>query len=101
MDWPHDPDGEQGSEGRRKYGLAIFAKKLDDLAFPTTRAASLEAFGGHPIRIDHETVVAATEVLDGLDDGPFEDRRALRAGLGDAMREQGYWAFESDRYQRD
>ena len=29
-DWPHDPDGEEGSEGGRKYGMAIVAKSLHD-----------------------------------------------------------------------
>ena len=39
MDWPHDPDGDEGSEGRRKYGHAVLAKKIDEEAdFPFTAA---------------------------------------------------------------
>jgi len=27
MNWPHDLDGEEGSEGKRKYDMAIIVKK--------------------------------------------------------------------------
>ena len=99
MDWPHDPDGEEGSEGGRKYGLAIIAKKLDDDALPVTRDECLEEFGDHPIRIDHEEVIAASEVLDAMDPGPFEEREEFLGAAGRAMRAGGYWSLESERYQ--
>lgn len=91
MNWPHDPDGEAGSEGRRKYGLAIFAKKLEDVTFPVTATECEDAFGDDPIRLDHETVVSASEILTHLDKGPYEDRQALLSALGRTMRDIGQW----------
>jgi|AntDeeMetagen192_2_1112575.scaffolds.fasta_scaffold07993_2 hypothetical protein len=32
MNWPHDLDGEEGSEGKRKYDMAIIVKKVDEEA---------------------------------------------------------------------
>jgi len=58
MDWPHDPDGEQGSEGGRQYGHAVIAKKVDEEGdFPLDRDSFVSEYGDDPIRIDHETVV--------------------------------------------
>lgn len=99
MDWPHDPDGEEGSEGGRKYGLAVIAKKLDDESFPLNREESLEQFGDHPIRLDHETVIAASELLDELEPGPYDTREEYLAAVATAMRRGGYWRFERERYQ--
>ncbi|MFP4590518.1 MAG: DUF5785 family protein [Halobacteriales archaeon] len=98
MDWPHDPDGDEGSEGGRKYGLAVFAKKLGALEFPVDAEDCLEAFGDHPVRIDHARVVAAADVLEAIDDGPYETREALLAALGAAMRRRGWWTLEAERY---
>lgn len=100
MEWPHDPDGEAGSEGGRKYGLAVFAKKLDDCSFPVDVDDCLEAFGEHPIRIDHERVVAASDILEAVDGGPFETREELLAAIGAAMRRRGLWTLEADRFAR-
>jgi len=56
-DWPHDPDGDEGSEGRRKYGQAIIAKKIDeDEDFPLDLDEFTEEYGDDPIRIDHKAV---------------------------------------------
>lgn len=100
MDWPHDPDGEAGSEGRRKYGLAVFAKKLADMDFPVTREACLETFGDDPIRLDHERVIPASDVLEGIDTGSYESREELLGALGSRMRERGQWSFERERYAK-
>ena len=99
MDWPHDPDGEEGSEGGRKYGLAVLAKKLDDDDFPMTQADCIERFGDHPVRLDHEQVVAVEELLESMDAGPFDSREELLASAGRSMRAGGYWTFESARYR--
>lgn len=98
MDWPHDPDGDAGSEGRRKYGLAVFAKKLDDLEFPASRSDCLDAFGQDPIRLDHDRVVPAADVLDHVGEGPYRSRAALLGALGEAMRRRGLWSLEAERY---
>ncbi|MFB6102575.1 MAG: DUF5785 family protein [Haloplanus sp.] len=95
MDWPHDPDGEQGSEGRRKYGHAVIAKKIDEEEdFPLDVAAFVDEYGDDPVRIDFETVVSVREVFDGVDAEEFDDFVALHQALGDAMREKGYWFYE-------
>jgi len=66
MDWPHDPDGEQGSEGRRQYGHAVLAKKINEEEdFPLSAADYVEQYGDHPIRIDYETVVSVEEIFGG------------------------------------
>jgi hypothetical protein len=95
MDWPHDPDGEEGSEGRRKYGHAVIAKKIDEEAdFPLDVAAFVEEYGDDPVRIDFETVVSVRDVFDGIEDEEFDDFVALHRALGEAMRENGYWFYE-------
>jgi hypothetical protein len=95
MDWPHDPDGEEGSEGRRKYGHAVIAKKIDEEEdFPFDVQAFVEEHGDDPVRIDHETVVSVRDVFEGVDDAAFEDFVSLHRALGEAMREQGYWFYE-------
>jgi len=95
MDWPHDPDGEQGSEGRRKYGHAVIAKKVDEETdFPLDVAAFVDEYGDDPVRIDHETVVSVREIFDGVDAEEFADFVEMHRALGAAMRENGYWFYE-------
>jgi len=95
MDWPHDPDGEEGSEGRRKYGHAVIAKKIDEEEdFPLDVAAFVDEHGDEPVRIDFETVVSVRDVFEGVDADEFEDFVALHQALGETMREQGYWFYE-------
>lgn len=95
MDWPHDPDGDEGSEGRRKYGHAVVAKKVDeDEDFPLTALAFVEEYGDHPVRIDHETVVSVADIFEYVpDDATFEDFPAFHRAVGAAMREVGYWPY--------
>ncbi len=94
-DWPHDPDGDEGSEGRRKYGQAIVAKKIDeDEDFPLDRDEFVEEYGNDPIRIDYETVVSLEDVFDGVEQSEFEDFPELHKALGQNMREKGYWFYE-------
>jgi hypothetical protein len=94
-DWPHDPDGEEGSEGRRKYGQAIIAKKIDeDEDFPLDRDEFVEAHGDEPIRIDHEIVVSVAEIFEEVDKAEFADFPEFHTAVGESMREQGYWPYE-------
>jgi len=94
-DWPHDPDGDEGSEGRRKYGQAIIAKKInEDEDFPLDRGEFVEEYGNDPIRIDYETVVSLEAVFDGIEQTEFEDFPELHKALGQNMREKGYWFYE-------
>jgi hypothetical protein len=95
-DWPHDPDGEEGSEGRRKYGHAVLVKKIDeDEDFPLRAGDYAEEFGDHPVRLDEETVVAVSDIFEGIDDDEvYDDIVAFHKAVGRAMRDQGYWSYE-------
>ena len=93
MDWPHDPDSDEGSEGRRKYGQAVLAKKIDEEDFPLTQSAFVEEFGDHPVRIDYETVVSVAEVFEGVDREEFTDFPEFHTAVGRALREADYWPY--------
>lgn len=95
QEWPHDPDGEQGSEEGRKYGHAILAKKIDeDEDFPLTKEEYVEAYGDHPVRIDYETVVSVADIFEHVDPEEFADFVEFHQAVGAAMREAGYWTYE-------
>ena len=95
MDWPHDPDGEQGSEGMRQYGHAVLAKKIDEEEdFPLSAAEYVEAYGDHPVRIDYETVVSVEEIFETIDDDEeFEDFPEFHKAVGEALRQADYWPY--------
>lgn len=94
-DWPHDPDGEQGSEGRRKYGQAILAKKIDeDEDFPLITEEFVEEHADEPIRIDYETVVSVEEIFKNVDQEEFQDFPEFHKAVGKTMRADGYWPYE-------
>ena len=99
MDWPHDPDGDEGSEGRRKYGHAVLAKKVDEAEdFPFTAAEYVEEYGDHPVRIDYETVVSVADIFEHVDDeAEFEDFPSFHATLGEALREGEYWPYRLEQ----
>jgi hypothetical protein len=95
MDWPHDPDGEDGSEGKRKYGQAIIAKKIDeDEDFPLSVEEFVAEHGDDPIRIDYETVVSLRDIFAGVEEESFDAFVPFHKAVGKAMREQGYWFYE-------
>jgi hypothetical protein len=95
MDWPHDPDGEEGSEGKRKYGQAIIAKKIDeDEDFPLSVEEFVAEHGDDPIRIDYETVVSLRDIFEGVEEESFDAFVPFHKAVGKAMREQGYWFYE-------
>ena len=95
MDWPHDPDGEEGSEGRRQYDMAILAKKVDeDEDFPLEKEAFVDEYGDDPIRIDHETVVSLREIFEHVEEAEFSDIVDMHQSVGRAMRRGGFWFYE-------
>ena len=102
MDWPHDPDGEQGSEGRRVYGHAVIAKKVDEEDdFPLDVEAFVDEYGDDPIRIDHETVVSLREIFDYIETDEFADIVTMHKRVGQAMRENDLWFYEgADQFTR-
>ncbi len=94
MDWPHDPDGDEGSEGMRKFGLAVFAKKLTEDAFPVVFSEFMDEVGDYPIRLDHERVVSAREILETVEQEEVESMVEFHRAVGKAMRENGFWSIE-------
>jgi hypothetical protein len=94
MDWPHDPDGEEGSEGMRNFGHAILVKKVDeDEDFPLTAAEYVDAYGDHPVRMDFETVVSVREIFEYVDEDEFGDIVAFHRAIGGALRASPYWNY--------
>ncbi|MFB6183103.1 MAG: DUF5785 family protein [Haloarculaceae archaeon] len=97
MDWPHDPDGDEGSEGRRKYGHAVLAKKIDEGEdFPLDADDFVAEYGEDPVRIDYERVVSVADVFEHVDAASFDDFPAFHRAVGEAMREAGYWPYDLD-----
>mgnify|MGYP006303513531 CR=1 FL=1 len=100
MDWPHDPDGEEGSEGMRKYGHAILAKKLDEEEdFPLTATEYVDEYGDDPVRLNHERVVSVADIFEHVDQEEFEDMVTFHKAVGRAMRAGGYWEFDPDEVE--
>jgi hypothetical protein len=102
-EWPHDPDGEQGSEGGRKYGHAVVVKKIDeDEDFPLDVEAFVDEYGDDPIRLNHERVVSLREIFEHVEEREFEDLVAMHQGVGRAMRAGGFWTYEgADQFVRE
>ncbi len=102
MDWPHDPDGEHGSEGMRKYGQAILAKKIDeDEDFPLSTAEFVAEHGEEPIRINHERVVSVAEIFEAVDREEFADFPDFHTAVGGSMREHGFWDYDTETENPD
>lgn len=93
MDWPHDPDGEEGSEGMRKFGLAVFAKKLNEADFPVSISEFNDEVGDHPIRIDYDRIVPAGDILSEVSAEEVESMEEFHREVGKAMRANGYWSI--------
>ena len=99
MEWPHDPDGEDGSEGMRKYGQAVLAKKLDEEEdFPVSAAAFVEEHGDEPVRLNHDRVVSVADIFEAVEEEEFEDFVAFHRAVGQAMRSNDMWEIDIDAY---
>jgi len=93
-DWPHDPDGEAGSEGMRKFDMRIIADKVDEEEdFPMNRDEFVAEYGDHPIRINYETVVALSEIFEYVDPEEFETMVDMHKAVGAAMRAGDFWTY--------
>jgi hypothetical protein len=94
MDWPHDPDGEEGSEGGRKYGMAILAKKLDDEEdFPLDKREFVEEHEDEPIRINYQRVVSVGDIFEYVEGEEFETIVDFHKAVGAGMRKGGFWDY--------
>jgi hypothetical protein len=92
-DWPHDPDGEEGSEGKRKYGMAVIAKKVEGADWPIERDAFVTEYGDHPVRINHSRVVSVADIFEAVEAERFQDVVDFHQAVGDAMRAGGFWTY--------
>ncbi len=95
-EWPHDPDGEDGSEGMRKYGQAILAKKLnEDTDFPLSTQEFIDEHGDEPIRLNHEEIVSVRDIFDHVEPDEFSEMVAFHKAVGRAMRSAGMWELDT------
>jgi len=86
-DWVHDPDGEKGSEGGRKYGLAVLSKMTTEGEdFPLDAAAFVEEYGDYPVRLNHQRVVSVAEIFEHVDADEFETKVDFHKQVGAALR---------------
>ena len=95
-DWPHDPDGEKGSEGGRNYGMAVLSKFVEEDEFPVEKAAFVDEYGDHPVRLNHHTVVSVADLFDHVDDEEFENKVEFHRAVGRAMRGAGLWEYRPE-----
>jgi hypothetical protein len=94
MDWPHDPDGEQGSEGMRKFGHAVIVKKVDEEeSFPLDKDEFVAEYGDDPVRMDHETVLSLADVFEYVSEESFEDIVEFHQAIGDGLRDSPNWQY--------
>ncbi|WP_436343380.1 DUF5785 family protein [Natronorubrum sp. FCH18a] len=94
MDWPHDPDGEQGSEGMRKFDMRIIADKVDEEEdFPMIRDEFVEEHGDDPIRINYRRVVPMREIFEYVEPEEFETILDMHKAVGNAMRAGDFWEY--------
>lgn len=92
-DWPHDPDGEKGSEGMRNFDMAIISKMTPEEDFPLEKDAFVEEYGDWPVRMNFETVVSVADIFEHVEADSFEDKLALWKAVGKAIREAGLWEY--------
>lgn len=93
--WVRDPDGEEGSECGRKYGLATVMKMVDEVEFPLEVAASADRVVADANRIDHATVVPAEEIPAHVDVDTAADPTGVHGALGRALRQGGDWTYHA------
>ncbi|MHC3437747.1 DUF5785 family protein [Natrialbaceae archaeon A-gly3] len=94
MSWPHDPDGEEGSEGMRKYDMAVIAKKVDEEEdFPLSREEFVAEYGEDPIRVNYQSVVALKDIFEYVEAEEFETITDMHKKVGAAMREGDFWDY--------
>ncbi|MFB6082081.1 MAG: DUF5785 family protein [Halanaeroarchaeum sp.] len=96
-DWPHDPDGEKGSEGMRKFDMAVLSKMTDEEEdFPLEKTDFVQEYGDWPVRINFETVVSVAEIFEHVEADTFDDKVAFHKAVGKAIREQGLWEYRPE-----
>lgn len=93
-EWPHDPDGEEGSEGGRKYGMAVLSKKVDEEEdFPLEKSEFVEEFGDHPVRLNYKKVVSVADIFEHVEPEAFETKVEFHHETGKGMRRGDLWDY--------
>lgn len=93
-DWPHDPDGEEGSEGGREYGMAVLSKKVDEEEdFPLEREEFLAEYGDDPVRINYRTVVSVADIFEHVEPDEYETKVDFWKAVGTGMRAGDLWEY--------
>lgn len=96
-DWPIDPDGDETSEGLRKYDIAVLSKFVgDEDAFPITKDELVEKFGDYPVRVNYQETISVESILEMVGVGEFETKKAFHRAIGDAFRQKGVWTYAPD-----
>ncbi|MGM0398751.1 MAG: DUF5785 family protein [Halobacteriota archaeon] len=96
QDWPHDPDGEKGSEGMRNFDMAVLSKMVEEDEFPLQKAEFVEEFGDWPVRINHKTVVSVADIFEDVEEESFENKVEFHRSVGRAIRKTGLWEYMPD-----
>jgi hypothetical protein len=90
-DWVHDPDGEKGSEGGRKYGLAVLSgMTVEGEDFPLDVDEFTDEYGEWPVRLNHETVVSVNDIFEHVDADEFADKVEFHQVVGQALRDANF-----------
>ncbi|MFC7165698.1 DUF5785 family protein [Halospeciosus flavus] len=93
-DWPHDPDGEKGSEGGRKYGMAVLSKMTEEGEdYPLDLDAFVEEYGEWPVRINYKKVVSVADIFDHVEEDEVETKVEFHKAVGRAMRRGDLWDY--------
>jgi len=96
-DWPIDPDGEEASEGMRKFDIAVLSKFVgDEDTFPVSRDELIGKYGDYPVRLNYGNVVSVESILEMVDVNEFETKEAFHRAVGDVFRQEGLWAHAPD-----
>lgn len=96
-DWVHDPDGEHGSEGGRKYGLAVLSKMtVEGEDFPLDAAEFVAEYGEYPVRLNHQTVVSVADIFEHIDADEFETKVGFHKTVGAALQDADFLDYHPD-----
>ncbi|MFB6094808.1 MAG: DUF5785 family protein [Halanaeroarchaeum sp.] len=95
-DWPHDPDGEKGSEGMRKFDMAVLSKMVEEDEFPIETDAFVEEYGDWPVRMNHDSVVSVAEIFEHVPEEEIENKVEFHRAVGRAVGDAGLWDYMPD-----
>ncbi|MFB6086518.1 MAG: DUF5785 family protein [Halodesulfurarchaeum sp.] len=95
-DWPIDPDGEEGSNGMRRFDMAVLSKFEPKESFPLSAETFLDRHGEKPVRINHRTVISVADIFEPRSEDSFETKTDFHRAVGEAIRASGLWEFSPE-----